>query len=515
MKDATKNIKFEKKRQTQSPMLTLGHGTMPAPEVFRKHRLSLYGRYVPNPNQPYLDMTQFERNRAHFPVALLPCPKPEIQKLDSFYVDGNRYMAFQSVEQLYQVMCECKPDHNLFSAMVIPDRPCQMYFDLDCARADHPQPHLLDDVSNVMTAFWSFVSDAFEQTFHRRIRGLKKKRAEFDASDKRKFSRHLHLPTEAFGDLNEHRAFIKGPFFQLIQKAAAAEEPRAKFVGFWSAQKPKTNSTLYPHLPDKGGYFHIIADLGVYTKYRVFRFPECKKPGGPRLVLDVGPEELRGNVLEQLRCAMISFAHPGDDKTYTLLCMPKDAVLPPQQPKLSFALVPDRVRRIQSVNLRTLTSAPLSPKLNFYHVGSSRRYTDGLDTKTNVAATDRLIEDMSDEQKWNCAQESLELVNYLLSSSFTMNSWVDYECTPWQFQGYLRRLPRKPFICPFHSNEPNCLLRIQILSTESTLRVACKNHPEEGRLVMPSAQCDELFPSRNAGGANWTEAEFFHMFAIV
>jgi len=483
-------------------------------DVLKKYGIKRYNTTKPE-FRGSMDMDAFVRNRQLLPVSYLGTneKKAHLIKTNPFFMKGQSYSAFPSLEDLVSVICELPPESRILSTMVLP-RECQLYFDLDGEIGCAPgRPDFLKDKIAVLDALWYFVALAIQKLLGRMPFGSlvgerPRSAAEFEACTPTKFSVHVHYPYEGFTHIDEIKAFILLVLFPIIQKAAIEDDPQALLIGYWSEEKPKNYSTYYQHVASRG-YFHVVMDIAVYTKNRVFRLPGCCKPGGATLRFFRGPDELKDNFSEQVRWGLISHSLPTvENQLINVTSILNGGGVQPyfqHRPKSSFG---SKVQKKTGVALHSIER--------------KMRISEGEEDKSSVPAYHypRVIVKVDNPLPASECLIQKEITQDLVRSmGHKVDVWSKFECNAYFIQGYFKLA--KGTKCQFHRYAPRftCPMKVHIQfrsELETEMVVCCKyaDKDEHHRRNAGSHNIDKLFPARNLNQDVIDPLQFANLFFV-
>jgi len=191
-------------------------------------------------------------------------------------IDGRRRFLVASVEEFWLRYIKLAPIVRHFYEVIREDTPVLLYFDLEFARNPHMNANV--DGDQLVGLLLYKVSQALFRIHG--IRGLSYKNViHLDSSTSTKFSRHLviHLPNgEMFRDVAHVKAFVLGIVEQL------KTEPDSEKLWLDKEEHLHTEGAVKEEGLTKKTFF---ADLGVYTRNRVFRMLLSSKFGKQAILL--------------------------------------------------------------------------------------------------------------------------------------------------------------------------------------------------------------------------------------
>jgi len=228
-----------------------------------------------------------------------------------FYHTGMRYFecSFRTFVEKIFMRLKDRPDYRIFTAIVVPDRPVHLYFDMDSQDSVHLEPGALQ---HVLPEFERHLIRFFEIRYNRKpdLSGL----TYFICSRPGvKLSAHAHITTEAFLSHEDLRNFIEG--FLDYLKQSAEDDVR------WLIKSEHKNGVLVKDF--------VPIDRSVYNKHSLMRmYGNCKPQYGIHLkALDATLVRNEHDEAEMLWRSLPNYSLP-DLATYTLLQYEKPAARP-------------------------------------------------------------------------------------------------------------------------------------------------------------------------------------------
>ena len=201
--------------------------------------------------------------------------------------EGRRRFLVASVEAFWLQYIKLAPSARHFYEVIREDTPVFLYFDLEFARS-----HTLNANVDGDQLVGILLYKVCKALLHRHnIQGLSYKNVvHLDSSTLSKFSRHLviHLPNgEMFRDVAHLRAFVLGIVDQF------KTEPESEKMWLDKGEQVITDGAAEGE--DGTSKKTFFADLGVYTRNRVFRMLLSSKFGKQALLLPSSTNQFNAN----------------------------------------------------------------------------------------------------------------------------------------------------------------------------------------------------------------------------
>lgn len=228
------------------------------------------GRIASGPHagaeREFLDIKSFRPTTASTSRILLAVQDPMPVSCYRLTTSGLESFIFftSTFNQLWQLHCALRPDSRHLCAVVLNNAPCHQYFDLDYSlKKDRnnivvPQTvadyaRIKDRTDEIIAEWYAYWSLFFMQEVGMRAIDLSVVQIE-TANCEGKFSIHIHVVSEAFVDVNHHKAAV------------------VRFVE-WLKHKAPMSLLL------------LVLDVSVYTQQRNLRLVGSCKPGKQTLAL--------------------------------------------------------------------------------------------------------------------------------------------------------------------------------------------------------------------------------------
>lgn len=246
-----------------------------------RHSIKWAPRDCTHASSSYADFHRHGFDAYEVALSLVGYSGPKTNKYGSFARPQYTYV-HMPFNLLAQFLTQLHPDDRFFAyIMTEATAPIHMYFDLD---ADLDKfPHLRGKDEECIRVFLATLRSFFRSCFHREINasGL----LLLQATSSSKLSWHLHIHTEAFRDMQQHRMFVQ-QFRDWLEErqeqmdADAEAAPDGELAAARAApfSLPLCRFQSSSSHSQEGIWLHIV-DHAPYSKNQNLRAPYNRKPG--------------------------------------------------------------------------------------------------------------------------------------------------------------------------------------------------------------------------------------------